>query len=144
MIAYGYDVDGYYTGEKPCQIDPLESRQQGKDIWLLPANSTFDKPLPAKSGFKVKFQGGVWTYEPIPQPEPEPEPTQEQKEFIVRGVRNAYLAATDFTQLADAPLSKAEKASYAEYRQYLRDYTESTDDWFEQEPLAYEDWKSAE
>lgn len=142
MIAYGYDDNGYYTGEKTCQLDPLESRQQGKEIWLLPANATWDEPLPEKEGYRVKFVDGAWIYEEIPQPEPAPEPTQEEKEEAVRAVRNSYLSATDFTQLDDAPFTAEEKATYAEYRQYLRDYT-TGEDWWEQDPATFEEWETA-
>lgn len=38
----------------------------------------------------------------------------------LRASRDIALAATDFTQLADAPLSSEEKAQYRTYRQYLR------------------------
>lgn len=142
MIAYGYDDNGYYTGEKTCQLDPLESRQQGKEIWLLPANATWDEPLPEKEGYRVKFVDGAWIYEEIPQPEPAPEPTQEEKEEQVRAVRDAYLQHYDFTQLPDAPFTAEEKATYAEYRQYLRDYTKG-EDWWEQDLATFEEWETA-
>ena len=142
MIAYGYDDNGYYTGEKNCQIDPLESKRQGQEIWLLPAHATWDKPLEEKEGYRVKFVDGVWTYEEIPQPEPAPEPTQEEKEEQVRATRDAYLQHYDFTQLPDAPFTAEEKATYAEYRQYLRDYTKG-ENWWEQDPATFEEWETA-
>lgn len=142
MIAYGYDDNGYYTGEKNCQIDPLESKRQGQEIWLLPAHATWDKPLEEKEGYRVKFVDGVWTYEEIPQPEPAPEPTQEEKEEAVRAIRDAYLSHYDFTQLPDAPFTAEEKATYAEYRQYLRDYTKG-ENWWEQNPATFEEWETA-
>lgn len=39
-----------------------------------------------------------------------------------RAQRNARLAATDWTQGADSPLSDSKKAEWATYRQELRDY----------------------
>ena len=42
----------------------------------------------------------------------------EQQFDYVRAVRNAELAATDWTQLSDA---QCDKAAYAAYRQALRD-----------------------
>ena len=142
MIAYGYDDNGYYTGEKNCQIDPLESKRKGEFVYLLPANATWDKPLDEKEGYRVRFVGGAWTYEEIPEPQPAPEPTQEEKEEMVRAVRNGYLSSTDFTQLDDAPFTPEQKASYAEYRQYLRDYTKQ-ENWWEQNPATYEEWETA-
>lgn len=42
----------------------------------------------------------------------------------IRAQRNALLAACDYTQLADSPLSAEQKQAYAEYRQALRDITQ--------------------
>jgi len=39
----------------------------------------------------------------------------------VRGDRNALLAASDWTQVSDAPLTASEKQAWAAYRQTLRD-----------------------
>ncbi len=40
----------------------------------------------------------------------------------IRAQRNARLAATDWTQGADSPLSSSKKTAWATYRQELRDY----------------------
>ena len=45
----------------------------------------------------------------------------------VRATRNAKLAASDWTQLADAPLTSAEKAEWATRRQAWRDITNQAD-----------------
>lgn len=141
MLAYSYDSKGYFTKERNCQIDQLESRITGKDVWLLPANSTFKAPLPEKEGFKVKFENDNWVYEEItPESKPEPYvPTIEDKQAQVRAQRNYMLQQTDFTQLGDTPFNEQEKALYANYRQYLRDYTK-TENWQEQNPLEFSEW----
>lgn len=41
-----------------------------------------------------------------------------------RGMRTRMLVDSDWTQLADSPLSDADKALYATYRQHLRDMTD--------------------
>lgn len=41
----------------------------------------------------------------------------------LRGQRNNKLRMTDWTQLADSPLTAAQRAEYAQYRQALRDIT---------------------
>lgn len=53
-----------------------------------------------------------------------PAPDYEAQWAIVRTQRNAKLAASDWTQLPDAPVDAAE---WAEYRQALRDVTDQTD-----------------
>lgn len=52
-------------------------------------------------------------YNPLIEPK-----TEEQKWGQIRLWRNAELAATDWTQIAD---SSADKTAWAEYRQALRD-----------------------
>lgn len=68
MKAYTFDENKHYAGEIDCQIDPIESKNQGKDIYLLPADSTFKTPLPEKEGFFVVFNGEDWEYQEKPKP----------------------------------------------------------------------------
>ena len=42
--------------------------------------------------------------------------------------RNALLSASDWSQLADAPISDAKKLAYKNYRQALRDLPSNTQD----------------
>ena len=66
MKAYLFDEHTKeYVGEIECQIDPLESKKAGKDIWLLPANSTFDKPMNEHVGYKRIFFYNQWVLFPI-------------------------------------------------------------------------------
>ena len=67
----------------------------------------------------------------------------EKQKDEVRVVRNSYLQATDVYMLADFPILDVEREEYKAYRQYLRDYTE-LENWWESEPLNYEDWKEKE
>jgi hypothetical protein len=56
MIAYQYDSETKkYIGEIDRQIDPLESQAQGKEIWLMPADSTDIVPPEAKDGYDIVF-----------------------------------------------------------------------------------------
>lgn len=48
-----------------------------------------------------------------------------EKLAVVRAERTRLLAASDWTQMGDAPLSKEEKAAWAGYRQALRDLPET-------------------
>lgn len=52
---------------------------------------------------------------------PDPEPDLEVLAQEVRDKRNALLSASDWTQVADAPV---DKTAWAAYRQELRDITE--------------------
>lgn len=70
-----------------------------------------------------------------------PEPSVEDLQKEVRALRNNYLAKYDFTQLSDAPFTEQEKEKYAQYRHYLRDYT-NQENWWKQNPLTYEEWSA--
>jgi|GEM_PF-1511320 len=45
----------------------------------------------------------------------------------IRAQRNGLLAACDWTQMPDAPLTAAQKATWAVYRKALRDFPETCD-----------------
>ena len=55
------------------------------------------------------------------------EPTDEELLNKIRIRRNALLAACDWTQLSDAPLTAEQKQAYATYRQALRDLPSTCD-----------------
>lgn len=48
-----------YKSEVNAQLDPLESARAGKDIYMLPANATWDKPTP-KDGCVAVWNGESW------------------------------------------------------------------------------------
>lgn len=63
MQAYIYDNDRFYAGEMTCQLDPLESQKQGKNVYLTPANSTSKKPTIIE-GAKPRWTGEEWEQYP--------------------------------------------------------------------------------
>jgi hypothetical protein len=76
MLVYHYDEETKeFLYEEEAHIDPLETLAKVKNVYLLPANATFEKPLEAKEGFRVVFDNS-WKYEAIPveiEEEKEPE-----------------------------------------------------------------------
>lgn len=66
----------------------------------------------------------------------------EQKKSDVRAVRNRYLEQTDKFMLTDYPITDEERELYKQYREYLRDYPETEEDWYEQNPLTFEEWET--
>lgn len=102
MKAYIFDEHTKeYVGEIEAQIDPLESQKAGKDIWLLPANASFELPLEPKENNKIIFDNG-WKYEPIPEPEPEPQPTEEELKQARIAELKSYLASTDWYAIRES------------------------------------------
>lgn len=64
MKIYNYNpITFEYTGSQNADLDPQETKEQGKNVYLLPANATFIKP-PASEPFKARvFKEGSWGYE---------------------------------------------------------------------------------
>lgn len=74
-----------------------------------------------------------------------PEKSQEEKEKDVRNVRNHYLEKyVDPYQMVIRwnTLTEENQNNIINYRQYLLDYTTSSDKWFEQNPLTYDEWRA--
>lgn len=49
-----------YSYEGYAQLDPLESEIQGREIYLLPANATFEKPFEKKDGWTQFWEDEKW------------------------------------------------------------------------------------
>lgn len=76
-----------------------------------------------------KGDDGIYrqTYEVVALTESELAARLQAQWGFVRSDRNRRLTMCDWTQLADAPLTDAQRATWAEYRQALRDITAQTD-----------------
>lgn len=59
MLVYKFDEKGLFVGVDETELDPLESELQGKEIYLLPPNATFDAPE-EKEGFYPVWNGEKW------------------------------------------------------------------------------------
>lgn len=59
MLVYVFDENGVFVGTDETELDPLESELQGKEIYLLPPNATFDAPE-EKDGFAPVWNGEKW------------------------------------------------------------------------------------
>lgn len=63
MLTYKYDEDTKeYLYSEEAFLDPLETEQQGHEVYLLPADSTFTAPLDPKEGYAVCWTGKAWEY----------------------------------------------------------------------------------
>lgn len=61
MKAYSYhSVTKEFKSEIECQLDPLESQKQNKDIYLLPSNSTLNMPLEKTEKKIYIFENNKW------------------------------------------------------------------------------------
>ena len=71
MNIYHYNSDGFLVGTSEADESPLEP-----GVFLIPAMATETVPPNVAEGMRVRFDGGAWVVESIPEPEPElvPEP----------------------------------------------------------------------
>lgn len=69
----------------------------------------------------------------------------EQDKGRIRAVRNQYLEQTDkYIALSDFPITSTQKAKYKQYRAYLRDYPDSSEDWFKSNPMTFDEWSTSQ
>jgi hypothetical protein len=136
--AYSFHpTTGVFIGVDFAQESPLEP-----GVFLLPAGATFVEPPQVAEGKQATWDGKAWAVTGIPLPAPEPEPglvlpelqtSQPEPEpepepltwDTIRAQRNFLLAQSDWTQLADAPLTQEQKTAWSAYRQALRDVPSS-------------------
>lgn len=125
-VAYHYDDKGYYIGEIDRQIDPLESEIEGKEVYLIPGDSTLTKPLKEKEGFKVKWnkETSKWEYEEVKKEEPEEYvPTEAEKLQMEISKKKGELSLSDYKAIkyAEGWISEEEYAPIKAERQVIRD-----------------------
>ena len=61
MNVYKYDEKTKeYIGTEEALLDPLETKQQGTNVYLLPANATFTEPPEAQGGYVNVWNGTAW------------------------------------------------------------------------------------
>ena len=82
-----------------------------------------------------------------------PEPTVDEKKAQVRSVRDSYINGIEWRvsryrdQTEIGAQTTDDKDTYLailQYMQYLRDYPESSQTWYEQNPLTLEEWVELE
>lgn len=59
-LVYWTDEKGYFKGVVKCQLDPLESKKQNKEVYLLPKNSLEEEPPSFKKGEIAFWNGTSW------------------------------------------------------------------------------------
>jgi hypothetical protein len=61
MKLYHYKKNnGEYAGTTDAKLDPLESKRLGRDVYLIPAFATKEKPAPTLDRQVPVFQDGKW------------------------------------------------------------------------------------
>ena len=61
MKAYMYSTTTHeYLETVPCFPDPVRSRMEGREVYLLPANATFTEPPAKRTGYIAVWNGSEW------------------------------------------------------------------------------------
>lgn len=61
MNVYKFNpVTKKYEGIQQAQLDPIQTKKQGKNIYLLPINSTFEIPPEKQEGKAIIFENENW------------------------------------------------------------------------------------
>jgi hypothetical protein len=119
--VYNYHpLTGEFIDATEARIDPLEGTP------MLPGSATWEEPPTVSAGFVAVFEEeeDEWTvveqddvdeFDPIPS---------DDTAGIVRADRDRMLRLSDWTQLADAPITTEQVVAWATYRQALRDVPE--------------------
>ena len=125
--VYRFDDKNYYTGEYNCQLDPLESKAAGHEIYLVPPDTTEKKPPKEKEGFKIKWDKDTnkWEYEAVPE-EPKPEeykPTEEEQLQMQINQKKWEISQTDYRTLKfiDGEYTEEEYEVFKTQRRLLRE-----------------------
>ena len=104
-------LDGtVYNGLTARHVDPANATDVVLSDWYWhTVDGVFYTDKPAKPGSYYAFTNYTWVFD--------------NDEFfnIVRLHRDDKIAASDWTQLVDSPLTAAQKAEWVTYRQTLRD-----------------------
>lgn len=61
LNIYIYNENNEYVGESVTMLDPEETKIQGRDVWMMPPNSTATKPE-IREGFVPVWNGEAWDY----------------------------------------------------------------------------------
>ena len=81
----------------------------------------------------------------------QPEPTIDEKKTAVRAVRDGYINGIEwrvsrYRDQKELEISTTDdEETYhkiLQYMQYLRDYPESSETWYEQNPMTWNEWKN--
>ena len=61
MQAYMYSATTHeFLEPVPCFPDPVRSRMEGREVYLLPANATFAEPQAKRTGYTALWNGSGW------------------------------------------------------------------------------------
>lgn len=119
MKAYSYNAAGQYIGEVACQIDPVQSKKTGQEVYLLPANATYIEPPGYDSGTHIPvWNGDLWELNEIDVPEQTTPTHEEINEMVVAKIREQYDVNEEF-KMINLGIADPGNEQYQAYRAYV-------------------------
>jgi hypothetical protein len=115
VVQYEYQIDPVNVeGQSYIEV-PAETLNNVVETHYVADGVLVEKaPRPTDSSFYV-WSPNTWAFD------------ADAFLAVVRRDRNKRLSATDWTQVADAPLTEEQVSAYRTYRQALRDITDNLD-----------------
>ena len=113
MNVYQTDIDGVFVGITTADQDPMDASNT-----LIPAGCVETAPPSITDEQLARWDGSAWAVEDVPTPEADPDDEPVDPAEQARAKRDNLLTASDWTQVADAPV---DQAAWATYRSLLRD-----------------------
>lgn len=113
MNVYQTDIDGVFVGITTADQDPMDASNT-----LIPAGCVETAPPSITDEQLARWDGSAWAVEDVPTPEADPDDEPVDPAEEARAKRDSLLTASDWTQVADAPV---DQAAWATYRSLLRD-----------------------
>lgn len=125
---YNFDDEGYFTDKSEANIDPLETKVQKKNIYLLPRNSTFIKTPEPQENKRIKWDkdNQKWIHEDIKITEESENNIETESDKIKRLktqailIRSSYLQTTDWYVLREYDQPNSYPAEVKEKRVIAR------------------------
>lgn len=102
MTRYFYDFNGLFLYPYECQIDPLESKIQGKPVYMIPPNSTDIKPPEINDNDTLRFVDGAWVIEEQHDIYVDPEEPVDDRQAVEQEITDLMLADMEQGQFATA------------------------------------------
>lgn len=123
--VYAFDDNGYFLSVMNCQLDPLETKKQKREIYILPANSTEIKTPRLKKNQRARFSNGKWTIEEIPEITQEQIIEKTEREDVIEQIQ---LVQNELAQYYNVGIEIAtEQCSIEKYRGVILHIKELTD-----------------
>ena len=124
LTVYFYDPETKeYAGTAQTALDPVASQREGRDVFLMPPNSTLIAPGILKDGYKKVWTGDYWDCI-------ETFPSVEEQADIYRAIVNVILSR------------KAQEMGYDGVLSILS-YIASTNPKWKAEAVAFSAWRDA-